>query len=89
MNCDLNYFCQCETQKFITTCYNYDVICSRPKLLGRVVCPNLPISKTNDSEQPTLNSKDIEQQSYTRSTANHKKVFNPSSAKTTFKIQNR
>ncbi|OAD54429.1 hypothetical protein WN48_07793 [Eufriesea mexicana] len=89
MNCDLNYFCQCETHKLFTTCYNYDVICSRPKLHDHVVCPNFPMSKTNDSEQAILNSKDIEQQSDTQSIANHKKLFNPSSVKTTFKIQNR
>ena len=49
-SCVSRYLCQCEEQKYVADCYDYDVICSRSRLQKHVICPALPTSKASTSE---------------------------------------
>ncbi|XP_031366596.1 TNF receptor-associated factor family protein DDB_G0272098-like isoform X3 [Apis dorsata] len=87
MNNGSKYFCQCQAQKYFTTCYDCNAICSKPKLRNHLAYINSPIYKINTSEPFISNSSNIRKQC-TESNTNYRKIFNPINTKNALKFHN-
>ncbi|XP_061931278.1 protein PFC0760c isoform X3 [Apis cerana] len=84
MNNGSKYFCQCQAQKYFTTCYDCNAICSKPKLRNHLAYINSPIYKINTSE-PFISNSNIRKQC-TESNTNYRKIFNPINTKDALKF---